>query len=133
MPITYANRKGRTYYLCQGVTKTGKPRYYFTAKADGNLVDKIPEGCTIHESVNGIVSLVKKRPMLLLEKEIHAVEIAIKKHPKAKNYRLSVKADRIELYEHVGPNLTDLFTEFEKDGPLIPDASMAQRLQEEER
>jgi hypothetical protein len=29
MPITYANRKGFTYTLCQGTTKTGKPRYYF--------------------------------------------------------------------------------------------------------
>lgn len=42
MSITYTNRKGRTYYLCQGVTKTGKPRYYFTAKAEGNLADRVP-------------------------------------------------------------------------------------------
>ncbi|MEK9164578.1 MAG: hypothetical protein AAB342_04400 [Chloroflexota bacterium] len=134
MPITYTNRKGRTYYLRQGVTKTGKPRYYFTAKAEGNPVDKIPEGYTIQESVNGIVSLAKDRPMLILEKETDAVNLAVKKHPKAKNYRVSVKSDRIEIYEHVGPNATDLFAAFFKEeGFPIPDANMAKRLQEEER
>ncbi len=30
MPITYTNRKGVTYTLCRGETKTGKPRYYFS-------------------------------------------------------------------------------------------------------
>ena len=26
MPVTYTNRKGTTYTLCQGVTKTDKPQ-----------------------------------------------------------------------------------------------------------
>jgi hypothetical protein len=115
------------------VTKTGKPRYYFTAKAEGNPVDKVPEGYTIQESVNGIVSLVKERPILLLEMEIDAVKTAVQKRPKAKNYRVGVKPDRIEVYEHVGPDLTDLFAAFKKEGFLISDANMAKRLQEEER
>jgi hypothetical protein len=29
MPVTYTSRKGLTYTLCQGTTKTGKPHYYF--------------------------------------------------------------------------------------------------------
>lgn len=29
MPVTHANRKGYIYYLCQGMTKTDKLRYYF--------------------------------------------------------------------------------------------------------
>ena len=28
MPVTYSNHKGITYYLCEGVTKTGKSRNY---------------------------------------------------------------------------------------------------------
>ena len=27
VPITYTNAKGKTYYLHQGMTKTGKPKY----------------------------------------------------------------------------------------------------------
>jgi hypothetical protein len=30
MPVSYTNWKGHTYYLYQGLTKTGKLRYYFT-------------------------------------------------------------------------------------------------------
>jgi hypothetical protein len=37
MPITYTNRKGVTYHLCRGVTKTGKPRYYFAREPKSDL------------------------------------------------------------------------------------------------
>jgi len=133
MSITYVNRKGRTYHLCQGVTKTGKPRYYFSTKAEGNLVEKVPQGYTIQESVNGIVSLVKERPMLLTEKEIDTVKRAVQKHPKAKRYRVGIKPDRVEIYEQVGPNLMDLFVALKQEGLLTPGDNMAHRLQEEER
>ncbi len=109
MPITYTNRKGRTYYLCQGVTKTGKPRYYFATTAEENRVERVPEGYVISESVNGVVSLAKERPLLILEREVTTVKNAIQKHPRAKSYRVSVKSDRIEIYEHVGTDPGDLF------------------------
>ena len=51
-PVTYTNRKGRTCYLCQGVTKTGRPRYYFTQKPKSKVLERIPEGYRISESVN---------------------------------------------------------------------------------
>ncbi len=38
MPITHVNAKGKTYYLHQGVTKTGKPKYHFAMKSEGALV-----------------------------------------------------------------------------------------------
>ena len=55
MSITYTNRKGVTYYLCQGVTRTGKPRYYFAREPQGDPLEQIPAGYIISESVNGIV------------------------------------------------------------------------------
>jgi hypothetical protein len=133
MPIIYTNRKGRTYCLCQGVTKAGKPRYYFATTAKGNKVERIPEGYAISESVNGVVSLAKERPSLILEREIDVVKNAVQKHPQAKNYRVSVKSDRIEIYEHVGTNLNDLFPGLQKERFLKSDASLKGRLQEGER
>ena len=62
MPVTYTNWRGVTYYLCRGVTKTGKPRYYFARQPKGEPVEEIPEGWKISESVNGVVSLMKDRP-----------------------------------------------------------------------
>ena len=108
MPVTYTNRKGRTYHLCQGTTKTGKPRYYFAREPREQPLDEIPGGYEIGESVNGIVSLVKKRPAQILPDEIAAVEAAVKRHPKSRSYRVSVRRDRIEIYELVGPDAGDL-------------------------
>jgi len=112
MSITYTNRKGRKYYLCQGVTKTGKPRYYFSREQKGEPVNEIPDGFEITESVNGIVSLSRIRPKLLLESEIELVESALEKHPETKRYRLDVKSKVITIYEQVGPDFQDLAMKF---------------------
>jgi hypothetical protein len=110
MAITHTNRKGQTYTLYQGQTKTGKPRYYFarTEKIHDEPVMKIPAGFTISESINGIVSLVKDRPAVILPEEVAVVEEAVKQHPKARQYRVAVKDKRIEIYERVGPNYETL-------------------------
>jgi hypothetical protein len=122
MPVTYTNRKGTTYTLCQGVTKTGKPRYTFVRDPKGrHVVEKIPNGYQISESVNGIVSLVKERPQKLLPGEIAAVEEAVRRHPKARNYRVNVKHDRIEVYESVGPDVDGLLSDLKGFG-LLPRA-----------
>ena len=108
MQVQYTNRKGRTYYLCQGVTKKGKPRYYFAREPKGQAVEQVPEGYEIRESVNGVVSLAKKRPVQILPDERLAIEAAIKRHPKARNYRVDVKGERIVVYERSGPDVENL-------------------------
>ena len=108
MPVTYTNRKNRTYYLCQSITKTGKPRYYFSREQKGEPLEAIPEGYKISESVNGVVSLTKVRPMLLLNGEIEAVKAAMNKHPQAKMYCLDIKSKQLTIYERVGPDIKEL-------------------------
>jgi len=110
MTVTYTNRKGLTYYLCKTTTKTGKPRYYFAREQKGEPLDEIPEGFEIGESVNGLVFVRKVRPMQILPKEVAAVEAAVKQHPKAHNYRVNVKHDRIEIYESTGPDVDELLS-----------------------
>jgi hypothetical protein len=111
MPVTYTNRKGVTYYLCRGVTKTGRPRYHFAREIKGEPVDEIPEGFKISESVNGVVSLARDRPLQILPDEIARVEASVKRRPKAHNYRVSTRHDRIEIYERIGPDADDLIAE----------------------
>jgi hypothetical protein len=126
MPVTYTNRKGVTYCLCQGVTKTGKPRYYFAREPKGEPVERIPEGWKISESVNGIVSLVRDRPAQILPEEVAAVEAAVKRHPKSHNYRVAVKRNRIEVYERVGPDAEGLSAALSEAGLALP--GLADRL-----
>ena len=104
MAVTYTNRKGTTYFLGRGATKTGKIRYFFAREPVGEPVERIPGGYEISESVNGIVSLVKARPGLLRETEILAVRNALQKHPRARLYRVEAKAKRITIYEYIGPD-----------------------------
>jgi hypothetical protein len=126
MPVTYTNRKGTTYYLCQGVTKTGKPRYYFAREPKGEPVEEIPEGFKISESVNGIVSLVRDRPTLIRPQEVAAVEAAVGRHPKSHKYRVNVKHNRIEIYEMIGPDAEELAAGLAQEGFAIP--ALADRL-----
>lgn len=62
MPITYTNRKGVTYFLCQGTTKTGKQRFYFARDQKGEPRDAIPAGYEIEESIMGSFPWQKRVP-----------------------------------------------------------------------
>jgi hypothetical protein len=129
MPVTYTNRKGITYTLCQRATKTGKLRYTFVRDTKGKrTVEKVPTGWEISESVNGIVSLVRDRPAQILPGEVAAVEAAVERHPKSRNYRVAVKRNRVEVYGQMKPAPDELIAELRKVGLLIP--GQADRLRE---
>lgn len=130
MAVTYTNRKGHTYYLCQGLTKTGKLRYYFARKPKEGSPDQIPEGYRISESVNGVVSLVKDRPPLILPQEVASVEAVLARHPKSQDYRVAVQKNHIVIYERLGPDMETLSTILGEFSPLPP-AILRKRLQEE--
>jgi hypothetical protein len=119
VPVTYTNRQGRTYYLCQGLTKTGKPRYYFARELKGEPMEQVPEGYEIRENVNGLVFLAKVRPVQILPGEVTAVEAAVQRHPKAHNYRIDVRDNRIEVYERVGADLEELVPALQRMGAPI--------------
>ncbi len=130
MPVSYTNRKGLTYTLYRGQTRTGKPRYYFgrAGQGQGEPVTELPPGYTISESVNGVVSLVKERPSPIQPEEVAAIEAAVQQHPEARRYRVAVKHDRIEIYEQVGPDYNALVSELHNmTGLSRPD--LAERLQ----
>ncbi|MBM4025724.1 MAG: hypothetical protein FJ280_09990 [Planctomycetes bacterium] len=109
--ITYTNRKGVTYFLGRGVTKTGKTRYLFAREPKGEPVEEIPEGYEIRESVNGVVSLVKAQPVLLREAEIQAVKTAVRRHPRAKRFRVEARARQITVYEREREDPRDVMRE----------------------
>jgi hypothetical protein len=58
------------YYLCQGMTKTDNLRFYFFRQPKERSPDRIPKGNQITEIVNGVVSLAKNRPQLILPQEL---------------------------------------------------------------
>ena len=132
MPVNYTNRKGLTYTLYRGQTKTGKPRYYFgrAGQGQGEPVTELPPGFTISESVNGVVSLVKERPSLIQPEEAAVIEAEVQQLPEARRYRVAVKHDRIEIYERIGPDYDALLDELHIVG--LSRQGLAERLQTQE-
>jgi len=99
MAVEYTNRRGRTYILHAGVTRTGKPRYYFSGKSEGDLVDEMPDGYEVHENPNGLVSVRKIRPRAILEEEIRAVKAECLRHENAEKSKVEVKDRVISVHE----------------------------------
>jgi hypothetical protein len=128
MAVTYTNRKGRTYFLCKGTTKTGRTHYYFGRELKGEPVERIPEGFTISESVNGVVSLVRDRPKVIREDEITTIEEEVSGHSQGRNYKVHAKHDRIIIYEMSGPDVEGIAGILERSGLLLP--GMEERIQE---
>src|SRR5712691_12152673 len=98
MPITYTNAKEKTYYLYQGTTKMGKPKYYFSTKPEGTLATTIPEGFEIYENPNAQVFLRKIPPKLITDEERQVVEEGMRTSADVKDYKIDVKGNVIAIY-----------------------------------
>lgn len=98
MAITHVNRKQKTYYLHQGKTKLGNPKYFFSMKSDGNLVEVIPEGFEIYETPNAQVFLRKIPPQFIFEEEVAIVENGMANYSKLEYFQVEVKQKTICIF-----------------------------------
>jgi hypothetical protein len=107
MPVTHVNRKGDTYYLHTGKTRTGKPRYWFSKSTEGELVGSIPEGYEVYENPDAQVFLRKIVPQLVTLAEIAVVEGGLKRFAPGQNCLVDVQGEHIVVYhaERVALNL----------------------------
>jgi hypothetical protein len=100
--LQYSNQVGKIYYLREGKTKTGKPRYFFSLQQNGKgkSVNKIPEGYEIYEHpVNAQVFLRKKRPRLITDIEKQFVKKNLNSLKRSRRYRVDCKDEYITIYE----------------------------------
>lgn len=98
MTVQYTNRRGQIYYLYQGTTKKGKPKYFFSTKINENRVNVIPDDFEIYENPNAQVFLIKKVPPLISDLEKQAVISSIKKNKSISHYIVDVKKEYITIY-----------------------------------
>ena len=96
MSITHVNAKSKIYYLHQGVTKTGKPKYDFAMKSEGTLADSITEGFETLEHPNAHVFLRRIPPKIITDEERQIVEAVTRKHASVRDYKIDTK----KLYSH---------------------------------
>ncbi len=115
MSVEYKSRTGKRYYLHVKTTAAGKPSYFFSTEAEGQLVAAIPTGYELYENVNGQVFLRKKTVPVILPKELALVESALHRHGEAWRYWMEAKKNKIVVYEAGEMNgLDELSMEFRR-------------------
>src|SRR4051794_30508842 len=98
MAVRHVNRKGQTFFLHETRIKTGKPKYFFSMKEDGVLVQSIPEGHEVYENPDAQVFLRKKLPRFITDEEIAVVREGLRKHAKAQPCMADVRERHIVVY-----------------------------------
>jgi hypothetical protein len=93
--ICHITRRGKEYYLYEGKTKTGNPKYFFSMKSEGNSVDAIPDGYEIYENPNSQVFLRRIPPQIITLEEVEKVKVGIKKYAKTDYFIVDVKGKNI--------------------------------------
>lgn len=100
--LEYRNRIGKVYYLRESVTKTGKPRYFFTQKKEGKgeLVDTLPEGYEIYERLEeGQVFLRKQQARMFLEEETALIKDLLTDKSMSFHYMHQQNGRYLTIYE----------------------------------
>jgi hypothetical protein len=96
MPLEHKNRMGDVYYLHEGTTKTGKPRYWMSRKPEGNPLDAVPEGYEIYEEPEqGRVVLRRAKPSSITPAEREQVERGIRRHAGLTHFLVDVDGESI--------------------------------------
>jgi hypothetical protein len=115
MAVEYKNRKGKKYYLHVGKTKTGKPKYFFSLKNEGKLIDATPKGYEIYEHpVSAQVFLRKELPQVITDLEKRIVKRELENAPSSRRYLVDIKGKDIIVYESDQnvDNLKEIFGSF---------------------
>ena len=98
MPVTHTNRKAKTYYLHQGTTKTGNPKYFFALRDEGELVETIPPGYEIYENPNAQVFLRRKREPTITAEEVAAVKIGMQQYCRLQHFIVDARKNAVIIY-----------------------------------
>ncbi len=98
MKITHKNRKGDIYYLHEGKTKTGKPKYFFSTKDEGNLVKKMPDGYELFENSNAQVFLRKIQPKIISDNEVAIIKSCMEECKHIRYWQVEVKKNTIIIH-----------------------------------
>ena len=117
MPITHTNAKGQTFALYQGMTKTGKPKYYFAMQSEGTLAKTIPAGYEIYENPNAQVFLRRIPPKIITEEERQIVEDGMRTYASVQDYKIDVRGNAIEIHmaHQDSETFREMFTGFRPD------------------
>jgi hypothetical protein len=97
---SFTNRAGVTYYLHEGKTSTGKPRYFVARNIRDGALARLPAGYEFAENINGAVSVrrvVATSPVL--DADLAFVRTELDRHHHLSRYRAEVERGSIVVFE----------------------------------
>lgn len=99
--FTYVNRMGVRFYLHEGKTKTGKPRYFFAKAIREGALAEMPEGLEVIESINGVVSVRRQKPgeVSVPPEDVKLVEAALTRHQHLRWYKAQAVGSAVVIFE----------------------------------
>jgi hypothetical protein len=100
--LTHRNRRGQVYYLHQGVTKKGAPKYFFAKTVGPGALADMPAGYELAESVNGVVSVRRATDSVIPETDVQFVREALAKVPHLARHVVERKGEAIIVHEPEG-------------------------------
>jgi hypothetical protein len=114
MSVQHVNRRGVAYYLHEGRTRTGKPRYFFSKKKAGTLAEAVPPGYEVYEAPNAQVFLRKPLPRLVTDEEIATIERGLRQGARLSYFLIDVREEHIVVYlpNQDLPTLAEVFSPF---------------------
>ena len=105
--MKYVNRKGDVYYVFQGVTKTGKPKYYVSLKAKsdaGKQIDSLPNDFELYEDpTDARVSVRKKQHSGIHDFELEFLRGRVATEAQNVIARVVIQGRSLVIYE--SPNI----------------------------
>ena len=105
--MNYVNRKGDVYYVYQGVTKTGKAKYYVSLKAKsdaGQQIDSLPDDFELYEDpTDARVSVRKKQRSSIHDCELEFVRDRVATEAQSVIARVVIQGRSLVIYE--SPNI----------------------------
>lgn len=108
--LAYTSRLGDVWYLHEGVTKTGKPRYFVARTPGDGALSAMPAGREFGESINGVVSVARIDPYApkILPADLAALQAEVRRHPHLARYKVDESKGALVLHEPHGMGSTDI-------------------------
>lgn len=99
MGLEYINRRGDRYFVLQGLTKTGKPKYYAARKSSGVPVTELPPGFELHENpATAIVTVRKCKPSRVLPSELEFLRNQTRRLAATQRFLIERDGDCLVVY-----------------------------------
>ena len=95
----HKSRKGKTYFIHEGKTKKGNPRYCLSPKNCGNIVEKLPKGYEIYDHpVTNQCFIRPIPPKIIFDSERALVEKLLITCSDVKYYRIALWKNTLVIY-----------------------------------